>query len=117
MFKESEELIKALRENDWAKVIPDQDEFWSQLVKHIKEHIFPKFLVQITDQVDEITEISPDLSEPEILERVTRYMVDFLGARSASVRIYDPDTEQMLSYGSYPSAEKSRETYIPWKAV
>ena len=40
-------------------------------------------------------------------------MVEFLGASSASVRIYDPHTEQMLSYGSYPSDEERRETYIP----
>jgi len=113
MLKESEELIKAIQKKDWAKVIPDEDVFWNQLVEYVKEHIFPEFLVQITNQVDEITEISPDLSEPEILELVTRYMVEFLGARSASVRIYDPDTGQMLSYGSYPFEEESRETYIP----
>lgn len=113
MLKQSEELIKTIQKKDWAKVIPDQDDFWNQLVEYVKEHIFPEFLVQITNQVNEITEISPDLSEPEILELVTRYMVDFLGARSASVRIYDPDTEQMLSYGSYPSEEESRDTYIP----
>jgi len=32
---------------------------------------------------------------------------------SASVRIYDPNTGQMLSYGSHPFQEASRATYIP----
>ncbi|MBW2000537.1 MAG: GAF domain-containing sensor histidine kinase, partial [Deltaproteobacteria bacterium] len=32
---------------------------------------------------------------------------------SASVRIYDPETGQMLSYGSFPFHEEDRETYIP----
>jgi signal transduction histidine kinase len=40
-------------------------------------------------------------------------MVDYLQARSASVRIYDPQTKQLLSYGSYPSQEEIRETFIP----
>ena len=40
-------------------------------------------------------------------------MVQFLGAQSASVRIYDPHAEQMLTYGSYPSKEESRATFIP----
>ena len=40
-------------------------------------------------------------------------MVKFLGALSASVRIYDPNTGQMLSYGSYPYQEAARATTIP----
>jgi len=40
-------------------------------------------------------------------------MVEFLGALSASVRIYDPNTGQLLSYGSHPYQEASRATYIP----
>ncbi len=58
-------------------------------------------------------EINPDLSESEILTKVTRYMMEFLGALSASVRIYDPNTGQMLSFGSHPYQEASRITHIP----
>ena len=113
MWKDSEKLIKALQEEHWTQGLPVQENFWNDLIEWIKEKIFPDFLAQISNQVDEIIEINPDLSEPEIFARVTRYMVDFLGARSASVRIYDPHSEQMLSYGSYPSEEESRETHIP----
>jgi signal transduction histidine kinase len=113
MWKNSEELIKAIQKEHWARGIPAQENFWNQLIEWVKERIFPDFLAQTSNQVDEIIEINPDLSEPEIFAKVTRYMVDFLGARSASVRIYDPQTKQMLSYGSYPSEEESRETFIP----
>jgi signal transduction histidine kinase len=113
MWKNSEELIKAIQEEQWARGLGVQVNFWNNLIEWVKEKIFPDFLAQTSNQVDEIIEINPDLSEPEIFARVTRYMVDFLGARSASVRIYDPLTEQMLSYGSYPSEEESRETFIP----
>jgi signal transduction histidine kinase len=85
---------------------------WPQLIAWIQREVLPTFLEEVTGQVDEVVDIDPDLSEPQILEKATRYMVDFLGARSASVRIYDPATAQMLSYGSFPSDEQ-RETYIP----
>jgi signal transduction histidine kinase len=113
MWKNSKELIKTIQKEPWAQGIPAGEDFWNRLIDWIKQSIFPDFLAQTSNQVDEMIEISPDLSEPEIFARVTRYMADFLEARSASVRIYDPQTKQMLSYGSYPPQEEIRETFIP----
>ncbi len=113
MWKDPETLFKRIRAQPWAQKGPADDLFWDRLTAWTKEELLPKFLNQFTRQVDEITEIDPDLSEPEILTRATRYMVEFLGALSASVRIYDPLTGQMLSYGSYPLDEASRATFIP----
>ncbi len=107
------DLVKKIREEPWAAEVSAKEDFWVFLVDWIEEHVLSEFLGQVTGQVDEIVEIDPDLTEPEILEKATRFMVDFLGARAASVRIYDPHTEQMLSYGSYPSAEDVRQTLIP----
>jgi signal transduction histidine kinase len=112
MWNISEDLIKSLQKEPWAQSCRDQD-FWTHLIRWFKDTVLPEFLEDISKQVDEIIEISPDLSEMKILTGTTRYMVDFLGAMSASVRIYDPNTEQMLSYGSYPYEEHSRATYIP----
>ena len=97
----------------WAKEFPPREDFWNHMMEWVEEHILPEFLTEITRQVDEIIKINPNLSEQEILTITTRYIVNFLQASSASVRIYDPHTEQMLSYGSYPSEEESRETFIP----
>jgi len=113
MWKDPEVLFELIREQPWAKNGSEDDVFWDQLMAWIKEVLLPKFLNQITHQVDEITKINPDLSEPDILTQATRYLVEFLGALSASVRIYDPLTGQMLSYGSYPFDEESRATFIP----
>jgi signal transduction histidine kinase len=113
MWKRSQEFIEEINKQDWAKNLPVEEDFWTQLMEWISENILPEFLTQLSHQVNEIIEINPDLSEPEILALVTKYMVGFLDARSASVRIYDPFTEQMLSYGSYPSEEEYRETHIP----
>jgi len=113
MWKDQTKFLDSIRKEHWAKDIPVHDDFWNHLIEWVQEHILPDFLSHITHQVDEISDINPDLSDIEILAMITQYMVDFLGALSASVRIYDPDTEQMLSYGSYPSEESSREPYIP----
>ena len=112
MWKNFEEFIKAIRNEPWAESVSVPGHFWTELINWIEVHLLPEFLTRFADQVDEIIEIDPHLSEPEILGLAARYMVDFLGARSASVRIYDPHTEQMLSYGSYPFKEASRRTYI-----
>jgi signal transduction histidine kinase len=112
MWKNLEKLIKKVREEPWTKT-NNEDEFWERLSDWLNERILPDFLTEYSSQVDEIIDIDPDLSEHEIFARVNRYVVEFLGARSASVRLYDPHTEQMLSYGSYPSEEESREPYIP----
>lgn len=112
MWKDFETIIKKVRREPWAETCVTED-FWQHLSDWVKDQILPDFLTQFSRQVDEIIEIDPDLSEQDIFTRVTRYMVEFLGASSASVRLYDPHTEQMLSWGSYPSEEESRITYIP----
>jgi signal transduction histidine kinase len=113
MWTDFDELIKEVRQESWAKDLPVSEAFWPALVNWLGERVLSDFLATITRKVDEIVEIDADLKEPEILEKATRRIVDFLGAHSASVRIYDPHTEQMLSYGSFPSEEGTRQTYIP----
>jgi len=104
---------KTIQEVPLPDKIPIDKDSMAFLKERIEGHAFSDFLDHVIRQVDEIVDIDPDLSERQIFEEGARHMVDFLSAHSASVRIYDPQTEQMLSYGSYPSEEYSRETYIP----
>ncbi|MBW1681499.1 MAG: GAF domain-containing protein [Deltaproteobacteria bacterium] len=106
-------LKHAIQQEPWARAAGVEKDFWTFLMEWIEQHVLHDFLSEITLRVDEIVDIDPDLPEPRILGIATQTMVDFLGACSASVRIYDPHTAQMLSYGSYPSDEETRETYIP----
>ena len=108
-----ENLFEPARHEPWAKGLSAQKDFWALLTQWTEQNVLSEFLDQVIRQVDEVVEIDPDLSERQILEKATQYMVGFLKARSASVRIYDPQTEQMLSYGSYPSKEEKREPFIP----
>jgi signal transduction histidine kinase len=113
MLTDLENLFKLIQQEPWARGLSVDKDFWRLLMEWIEQHMLSKFLDQVIRQVDEIVEIDPDLPERQILEKATQYMVTFLKARSASVRIYDPQTEQMLSYGSYPSKEEKREPFIP----
>lgn len=112
MWRDTEKFRKAFLKQSWSQECDATDDFLDRLGHWVREEVFSDFLAEVSKQVDSIVEIDPDLSEREILARATRYIVDFLGAISASVRIYDPDTGRMLSYGSYPSEEAQRETYI-----
>ena len=112
IWRSVEILVEAIRKEPWTHAVEDES-FWNKLAYRLQNVFLPAFLNETTDRVEKIIEIDPDLSEPEILAKVTRYMVMFLGALSASVRIYDPDTGQMLSYGSSPFEEAVRSTFIP----
>ena len=113
MLMDLEYLAKEIQREPWAKGVSVGKDFWPVLMKWIDEHVFSEVLDRLIDQIDKIVDIDPGLSEPQILESATRYMVEFLGAHSGSVRIYDPQTEQMLSYCSFPSSEEDREAFIP----
>jgi signal transduction histidine kinase len=113
MLKYLENLVDAIQKEPWAKGISANKDFWLLMKEWMEQHVLSGLLDQVNRQVEGILEIDPELSEPQIFERATRYIVDFLSAHSASIRIYDPYTEQMLSYGSYPSEEDRRKTFIP----
>jgi signal transduction histidine kinase len=82
------------------------------VIDQIKEGVFFHFVDLLISQVDSILDINPSLSEREIFQAVAKNAVDFLGAERATVRICDPATQKMISFGSYPNLEEDREEAI-----
>lgn len=113
MWKKCQQLVRAIQKEQWALDLNLPEGFWLRVFEWTEEHLLVGFLEVLSGRVHEILEIDPELSEPRILELAAGAMVEFLDADHASVRIYDPDTGQMLAYGSYPSLERFRATYIP----
>ncbi len=81
----------------------------------IKDEIGYWYVNQLITHVEKILEINPSLTESEILQLVARTIVEYLGAEAASIRIYDPEKKGMVSYGSYPNFDESREEVIPFE--
>jgi signal transduction histidine kinase len=82
-------------------------------IDQIKEGVVFHYLDLLISQVESILDINPSLSEREIFQDVARNAVEYLGAALATVRIYDPATQKMISFGSYPNLEEDREEAIP----
>jgi signal transduction histidine kinase len=110
-------LVEEIRRQAKAKELSVDEDFWSLLGIWINERMLVELLDLLSGQIDAIVNIDPDLSEKEILGIAARHMVTFLGAQSASVRIYDPNAEKMISYGSYPSEEERRESDVPFRGT
>lgn len=85
------------------------------VVDLIKEEVLYQYVDRLISQVEIILEINPTLSEREILEAVAKNVVEYLGAEAASIRIYDPGREELISFGTYPSMEEDREEAIPFE--
>jgi len=81
----------------------------------IREEVLYQYVEHFVDQVEAIMEISPHLSEQDILESVAKNVVEYFGAKAATVRIYDPGKGEMISYGSYPKMAEDREGAIPFE--
>jgi signal transduction histidine kinase len=85
------------------------------VVDFVTEEILFRYVDNLISQAETILEINPHLTEKEILETVAKYVVEYLGAEAASIRIYDPGKEEMVSFGSYPAQTEVREEAIPFE--
>ena len=81
----------------------------------IKDEIGYWYVKQLITQVEKILDIDPSLTESEILQLVARTVVEYLGAETASIRIYDSEKKEMVPYGSYPSPTEDHEEVIPFE--
>jgi GAF domain-containing protein len=81
----------------------------------IKDEMLYGYANRLITQVEKILEIDPSLTEREILQLVAGTIVGNLGAEAASIRIYDPEKKEMISYGSYPGLDEDHEEIIPFE--
>ena len=81
----------------------------------IKEEVLFQYVDRLISRSETILEINPSFTEKEILQALAQNVVEFLGAEAASIRIYDPGKEEMISFGSYPNQTEDREETIPFE--
>ena len=107
----TESIVHQLKEKG-CTLSPDQVNLIMEL---FKEKAVFHYIDQVIHQVDAILDINPSLTEKEILESLAKNVVEFLRAEAASIRIYNPQKEEMVSFGSYPKEAENREESIPFE--
>jgi len=114
-FKIDQKLLKSVMVDLRTRGCDLSFEEVTRVVNLISEEVIYRYVDQLISQVETILEINPHLAEREILEIVAKNVVEYLGAEAASIRIYDPGREEMLSFGSYPPQKEDREEAIPFE--
>ena len=85
------------------------------VVDLIKEEALYHYVDHLISQIEAILEINPSLTEKEILQAVAKSIVEYLGAEAASIRIYDPEREEMIPLEPIPCLGEDQEAAIPFE--
>ncbi len=114
-FKTDKKVLESVAANLKREGHSPSHEALTGVASMITEEVIYQYVDRLISQTETILEINPSLTEQEILEIVAKNVVEFLGAEAASIRIYDPGREEMISFGSYPSQAEDREQTIPFE--
>jgi signal transduction histidine kinase len=114
-FKINRNLVESVRDTLKTKGWELSLEEAGLVVDLIGEEVLYQYVDRLISQAETILEINPSLTEREILQTLARKVVEFLGAEGASIRIYDPDKEEMIAFGAYPWVTEERELAIPFE--
>src|SRR4030042_985704 len=86
-----------------------------RVVELVGEEMLYHFADHLISQIETILEIDPSLSEIEILQAVASHVADYFRAKAVTIRIYNPERGEMISFGDYPNMGEDREKAIPFE--
>ncbi len=86
-----------------------------EILRRVDHPELPWALECVFDTFNRLVDIDPNQSWRKILYDAASIIVEFLGARAASIRLHEPQLNQMVSFGSYHMDEAERETAIPFE--
>lgn len=108
-----ERLVKCLESNQTiAKYNLSRHEI-HELAEYLRKNCISMHVEEIVRMVEDVISISPTLEWKEILETAAKKIVEFLHAEAASIRIFDPETDRLVAFGSYQYSETDRLKSIP----
>lgn len=84
-----------------------------RIIEDLKVEVSFWYVDRLVNHVENILEINPSLSEREILRNLAQNVAQYLEAAAVTIRIYNPEKKEMISFGSYPNLEEDREEFIP----
>ncbi|MBU4153890.1 MAG: GAF domain-containing protein [Proteobacteria bacterium] len=86
-----------------------------ELVRLIEDEYLFEFLSSIIRESEDILAISPNLDRLVILELAAEKIAHALKAAAASIRLFDPKSFKMLTFGAYGLHDNERSLAIPVK--
>ena len=114
-FDIAQKLVGSVREILGKKGYDLSMDAVAEITQLTQQEVIDEYVDRMISQAETILEINPSLTEQEILQAVARIVVEFLGAEAASIRIYDPNREEMVSFGTHPRVEEDQEPAIPFE--
>jgi signal transduction histidine kinase len=86
----------------------------NELASLLRKHCISPHVERVVRMVEEVISIDPTLEWKEILEAAAKKIVQFLHADGASIRIFDPETDRLVAFGSFQYySETGRQKNIP----
>ncbi len=104
-----------LYKNDFFKNLPLTSGERDELIRLIEKEYLLDFLSSLIRQTEKILAIDPTLSRKEILEIAAENIVHDLNAEAASIRLFDPKSFKMLTFGAANLKDCERTEAIPVK--
>jgi signal transduction histidine kinase len=114
-FRGDGELIRSLMKNPRIKGLGLSHEELGEILNEVQNQVVYDEVNRLVDEVENIIEINPNLSEMEVLEGAAKRIVEYVGAAAASIRIFDPQKREMVSFGSYHYDGEKRQQSIPFE--
>jgi signal transduction histidine kinase len=114
-FKMDRPFIESMMSNLKEKGVDLSLEQVTFVVGTLRDKILYQYVDHLISKVDAILEINPYYTERDIVRTVAKNIVEFLEAKAATIRIYNPERGEMISFGSYPDLTEDREKAIPFE--
>jgi signal transduction histidine kinase len=114
-FQIAQRLVGSIRDTLKGKGYDLSVEAVTDITQTVQQEVIDQYVDRLISQAETILEINPSLTEQEILQTLAGNVVEFLGAEAASIRIYDPSREEMISFGTYPRVGEDQEPAIPFE--
>jgi hypothetical protein len=112
-FSSDQKILESISSRLKEKNINLSIEDLPTVVDQIKDEILYWHVKRLINRVETILEIDPSPPENEILQTLAKNVQEYLGAEFASIWLYDPDGEEMVSFGSHPSLLEDHRKAIP----
>jgi len=109
------ELFQFLSKHPVFRKLRLAEEDRKDLARSIEDEYLVGFLSGMIREIEEIMGIDPNLEQKKILEIAAERIVRDLQADAASIRLFDPESMRMTSFGSYRFSEDERASSIPFR--